>query len=117
MSDKIAKEQRTVDAVSSKIQRLFTNWRPIVCCARGRPIIVEWERDARHSAGLSLVRSGSSQCTLHSTCESRKVRTGAVAASAPRTRDRIRPSRRELRSTRTLRMARSDAPSSAVVMT
>ncbi|GBP93461.1 hypothetical protein EVAR_65598_1 [Eumeta japonica] len=27
------------------------------CCARGRPIIVEWERDARHSAGLSLVRS------------------------------------------------------------
>ncbi|GBP75701.1 hypothetical protein EVAR_98551_1 [Eumeta japonica] len=21
------------------------------CCARGRPIIVEWERDARHSAG------------------------------------------------------------------
>ncbi|GBP14860.1 hypothetical protein EVAR_75444_1 [Eumeta japonica] len=23
------------------------------CCARGRPIIVEWERDARHSAGLS----------------------------------------------------------------
>ncbi|GBP46435.1 Glutamyl aminopeptidase [Eumeta japonica] len=24
--------------------------------ARGRPIIVEWERDARHSAGLSLVR-------------------------------------------------------------
>ncbi|GBP69173.1 hypothetical protein EVAR_98245_1 [Eumeta japonica] len=23
---------------------------------RGRPIIVEWERDARHSAGLSLVR-------------------------------------------------------------
>ncbi|GBP22388.1 General transcription factor IIH subunit 2 [Eumeta japonica] len=28
------------------------------CCARGRPIIVEWERDARHSAGLSLVRCG-----------------------------------------------------------
>ncbi|GBP45994.1 hypothetical protein EVAR_24187_1 [Eumeta japonica] len=26
------------------------------CCARGRPIIVEWERDAWHSAGLSLVR-------------------------------------------------------------
>ncbi|GBP37421.1 hypothetical protein EVAR_16326_1 [Eumeta japonica] len=24
-----------------------------ICCARGRPIIVEWERDARHSAGLS----------------------------------------------------------------
>ncbi|GBP22119.1 hypothetical protein EVAR_94159_1 [Eumeta japonica] len=33
--------------------------RPVIggyCCARGRPIIVEWERDARHSAGLSLVR-------------------------------------------------------------
>ncbi|GBP12004.1 hypothetical protein EVAR_5849_1 [Eumeta japonica] len=29
----------------------------IECCARGRPIIVEWERDARHSAGLSLVRN------------------------------------------------------------
>ncbi|GBP40730.1 hypothetical protein EVAR_26393_1 [Eumeta japonica] len=30
---------------------------PPACCARGgRPIIVEWERDARHSAGLSLVR-------------------------------------------------------------
>ncbi|GBP09959.1 Disintegrin and metalloproteinase domain-containing protein 10 homolog [Eumeta japonica] len=28
-----------------------------VNAARGRPIIVEWERDARHSAGLSLVRS------------------------------------------------------------
>ncbi|GBP00399.1 hypothetical protein EVAR_958_1 [Eumeta japonica] len=27
------------------------------CAARGRPIIVEWERDARHSAA-SLVRSG-----------------------------------------------------------
>ncbi|GBP21109.1 hypothetical protein EVAR_11140_1 [Eumeta japonica] len=33
-------------------------WLPVKsCCARGRPIIVEWERDARHSAGLSLVRS------------------------------------------------------------
>ncbi|GBO99248.1 hypothetical protein EVAR_524_1 [Eumeta japonica] len=31
--------------------------RPAGCCARGRPIIVEWERDARHSAGLSLVRT------------------------------------------------------------
>ncbi|GBP47970.1 hypothetical protein EVAR_40394_1 [Eumeta japonica] len=28
------------------------------CCARGRPIIVEWERDARHSAG-PLSRSDS----------------------------------------------------------
>ncbi|GBP90065.1 hypothetical protein EVAR_99711_1 [Eumeta japonica] len=34
--------------------------------ARGRPIIVEWERDARHSAGLSLVRMNSSakSCNL-----------------------------------------------------
>ncbi|GBP80644.1 hypothetical protein EVAR_58902_1 [Eumeta japonica] len=31
----------------------------IVSAARGRPIIVEWERDARHSAGLSLVRYSS----------------------------------------------------------
>ncbi|GBP18851.1 hypothetical protein EVAR_93281_1 [Eumeta japonica] len=31
-------------------------WVILECCARGRPIIVEWERDARHSAGLSLVR-------------------------------------------------------------
>ncbi|GBP44631.1 hypothetical protein EVAR_75088_1 [Eumeta japonica] len=29
---------------------------PETLSARGRPIIVEWERDARHSAGLSLVR-------------------------------------------------------------
>ncbi|GBP70454.1 hypothetical protein EVAR_52795_1 [Eumeta japonica] len=28
-------------------------WPPSLCAARGRPIIVEWERDARHSAGLS----------------------------------------------------------------
>ncbi|GBP15840.1 Serine-enriched protein [Eumeta japonica] len=34
-----------------------------MCCARGRPIIVEWERDARHSAGLSLVRCKSFQNT------------------------------------------------------
>ncbi|GBP60345.1 hypothetical protein EVAR_91380_1 [Eumeta japonica] len=38
-----------------------TYWAPLyddfTCCARGRPIIVEWERDARHSAGLSLVRT------------------------------------------------------------
>lgn len=35
--------------------------------------------------------SGSSQPTLHSQWLSRKVSTGAVAASAPRTRDRMRP--------------------------
>ncbi|GBP58217.1 hypothetical protein EVAR_87795_1 [Eumeta japonica] len=38
---------RPMDSVLLPIQK---------CCARGRPIIVEWERDARHSAGLSLVR-------------------------------------------------------------
>ncbi|GBP98409.1 hypothetical protein EVAR_65298_1 [Eumeta japonica] len=32
--------------------------------ARGRPIIVEWERDARHSAGLSLVRDVGERCAL-----------------------------------------------------
>ncbi|GBP33260.1 hypothetical protein EVAR_5215_1 [Eumeta japonica] len=32
--------------------------------ARGRPIIVEWERDARHSAGLSLVREQMNYCYL-----------------------------------------------------
>lgn len=39
----------------------------------------------------TLSSSGSSQCSLHSQCESRKVRTGAVAASAPRTLERIKP--------------------------
>ncbi|GBP54472.1 hypothetical protein EVAR_47341_1 [Eumeta japonica] len=34
---------------------------PSYSIARGRPIIVEWERDARHSAGLSLVRKLESQ--------------------------------------------------------
>ncbi|GBP38983.1 hypothetical protein EVAR_95603_1 [Eumeta japonica] len=34
--------------------------------ARGRPIIVEWERDARHSAGLSLVRSAWSGSLMRS---------------------------------------------------
>ncbi|GBP56097.1 hypothetical protein EVAR_43861_1 [Eumeta japonica] len=47
---------------SSRPRRICRrSWRPECntpgnCCARGRPIIVEWERDARHSAGLSLVR-------------------------------------------------------------
>lgn len=62
---------------------------------------------------LILISSGSSQCVLHSTCESRNVRTGAVAASAPRTRDLMSPSRFVFRITRTLRIERSAAPSSA----
>ncbi|GBP06467.1 Ubiquitin conjugation factor E4 A [Eumeta japonica] len=36
----------------------------VLCCARGRPIIVEWERDARHSAGLSLVRESGTWANL-----------------------------------------------------
>jgi len=37
-------------------------------------------------------RRGSSQCTLHSQWLSRNVNTGALATSAPRTRERIKPS-------------------------
>ncbi|GBP52241.1 hypothetical protein EVAR_83102_1 [Eumeta japonica] len=47
------------------------------CCARGRPIIVEWERDARHSAGLSLVRGGAG-----------RPRQGATSRERTRSRDR-----------------------------
>lgn len=39
----------------------------------------------------TLSSSGSSQCSLHSQWLSRNVRTRAWAASAPRTRERIRP--------------------------
>ena len=39
----------------------------------------------------TLCSNGSNQPLLHSTCESRKVRTGAVARSAPLTLERIRP--------------------------
>lgn len=39
----------------------------------------------------TLSSRGSNQCSLHSQWESKKVRTGAVAASAPRTLERIRP--------------------------
>ncbi|GBP38482.1 hypothetical protein EVAR_23689_1 [Eumeta japonica] len=44
-------QQKDVTAVSAAI--ILATWDS---AARGRPIIVEWERDARHSAGLSLVR-------------------------------------------------------------
>lgn len=47
-----------------------------------------------HGPGLTsatLSRRGSSQCSLHSQWLSRNVRTLAWAASAPRTRERIRP--------------------------
>ncbi|GBP00258.1 hypothetical protein EVAR_869_1 [Eumeta japonica] len=49
----------------------LTSGMQLACCARGRPIIVEWERDARHSAGLSLVRIAS------------VLGRGVVAARAP----------------------------------
>lgn len=39
----------------------------------------------------TLSSNGSSQWSLHSQWESKKVRTGAVAASAPRTLERISP--------------------------
>ncbi|GBP39080.1 hypothetical protein EVAR_27439_1 [Eumeta japonica] len=61
------RESRYLRSVSD-IELFVTLSRP--CCARGRPIIVEWERDARHSAGLSLVRPfrgcGSSQISRRS---------------------------------------------------
>ncbi|GBP46917.1 Histone H2B.3 [Eumeta japonica] len=42
-------------AAPKALDRLHVIQKKILkCCARGRPIIVEWERDARHSAGLSL---------------------------------------------------------------
>ncbi|GBP67374.1 hypothetical protein EVAR_43657_1 [Eumeta japonica] len=41
------------------VQLLYTLKSDFASAARGRPIIVEWERDARHSAGLSLVRDAS----------------------------------------------------------
>ncbi|GBP96022.1 hypothetical protein EVAR_58021_1 [Eumeta japonica] len=54
-------------AEGSRLPQMFGDCRFVVqidCCARGRPIIVEWERDARHSAGLSLVRAGAAQCRI-----------------------------------------------------
>ncbi|GBP48386.1 hypothetical protein EVAR_96425_1 [Eumeta japonica] len=46
---------RTSSNIQEDVHEFF-GLRKEICCARGRPIIVEWERDARHSAGLSLVR-------------------------------------------------------------
>ncbi|GBP49603.1 hypothetical protein EVAR_97900_1 [Eumeta japonica] len=50
---------RTKSGDNTTPRLLYTGHRTKRCCARGRPIIVEWERDARHSAGLSLVRERS----------------------------------------------------------
>lgn len=63
----------------------------------------------------TLSRRGSSQCWLHSQWESRNVKTLDVAASAPLTRDRIKPSRLELRISRTLRILANSSPSNAAV--
>ncbi|GBP06354.1 hypothetical protein EVAR_4515_1 [Eumeta japonica] len=52
----------------------------IACCARGRPIIVEWERDARHSAGLSLVRDNRSIVQRKKLCRC-EVRHESVATA------------------------------------
>ena len=54
-----------------------------------------------------------SHFSLHSQWESKKVKMPDVAASAPLTRDRINPSRLELRSTRTLWILDNSMPSLA----
>lgn len=59
-------------------------------------------------------RSGSNQFTLHSQWLSKNVRTEAVAASAPLTLDRIKPSRFSLRKTRTFWILANSSPSEAV---
>lgn len=68
----------------------------------------------RVGSSATLSKSGSSQSALHSQCESKNVSTFAVAASAPRTRDLIRPSLFSFRITRTLWIRDNSSPSSAV---
>lgn len=74
---------------------------------------------ARHittyRVGFSATRSsnGSSQSSLHSQWLSKNVRTSAMAASAPRTLDRTKPSRFSFRITRTLFIFANSKPSSA----
>ena len=67
----------------------------------------------RVGSSATLSKSGSSQSALHSQCESKNVSTLAVAASAPRTRDLIRPSLFSFRITRTLWIRDNSSPSSA----
>ncbi|GBP33945.1 hypothetical protein EVAR_23292_1 [Eumeta japonica] len=50
------KSENAIGIESETNRHREPDWDRHECCARGRPIIVEWERDARHSAGLSLVR-------------------------------------------------------------
>ena len=54
-----------------------------------------------------------SHFSLHSQCESKKVKIPAVAASAPLTLDLMSPSRFELRNTRTLWILANSKPSLA----
>lgn len=65
--------------------------------------------------GSSATRSnnGSSQFSLHSQWLSKNVSTSAIAASAPRTRERTKPSRFSFRITRTLLIFANSKPSSA----
>lgn len=67
----------------------------------------------RVSSSATRSRSGSSQSSLHSQWLSRNVSTSAMAASAPRTRDRTKPSRFSFRMTRTLLIFANSKPSSA----
>lgn len=69
-----------------------------------------------YRVGFSATRSsnGSSQSSLHSQWLSKNVKTSAMAASAPRTRDRTKPSRFSFRMTRTLFILANSNPSSAV---
>ena len=63
-------------------------------CPRGAFPPLQHQGKPQPEPGLTsatLSSSGSSQCSLHSQWLSRNVRTRAWAASAPRTRERIRP--------------------------
>ena len=62
---------------------------------------------------MARSRSGSSQPSLHSQWESRKVRNSPLAISAPRTRDRTRPSRFSLRISTIFWMRANSSPSLA----
>lgn len=68
----------------------------------------------RVSSSATRSRSGSSQSSLHSQWLSKNVSTSAMAASAPRTRDRTKPSRFSFRMTRTLLIFANSKPSSAM---
>ncbi|GBP69920.1 hypothetical protein EVAR_83238_1 [Eumeta japonica] len=61
------------------------------CCARGRPIIVEWERDARHSAGLSLVRQADTKTIHYFPWPFRPYGYSGRIADAPRYTDNLVP--------------------------